>query len=286
MSDATQVTPEDRALIASLAPDLAVYTVRRDNGQFNDVLIVNDAWVFRFPKAPATLASLPDEVAVLRALAGQLPLATPEPRYVNLESPHPGMGYPLLPGAPLSREWLATAPPRDHIAARLGEFLRAFHALPADLLAGQSVQDGREEWAELYANIRGRLFPFMRPDAREEVAARFEAFLASEQDGDWAPAPRHGDFGAGNILYDAAAGEVTGVIDFGSAGLGDPAVDIAALSTLGQAVLERAVVAYPEAAVYLDRAAFYRSTFVLQQAWYGLRDGSQEDFEDGIARYR
>ncbi|HEU0027083.1 MAG TPA: phosphotransferase [Ktedonobacterales bacterium] len=278
---------DDSALIASMAPDLVVRSVRRDNGQFNDVLIVNDAWVFRFPKSPAALASLPGEVAILRALAGRLPLPIPEPRYVSLGGEHPGMGYPLLHGAPLSREWLAAAPAplRGQVAQRLGAFLRALHALPADVLAGQPPRDGHEEWAELYANIRAHLFPAMRPDARDEVAARFGAFLSGDT-GAWAPAPRHGDFGAGNILYDAAAEELTGVIDFSSAGLGDPAMDIAALSTLGDAVLDRALIAYPEAAAYLERAAFYRSTFALQQAWYGLRDGSEEDFEWGIARYR
>jgi aminoglycoside phosphotransferase (APT) family kinase protein len=114
VANGAPVTPEDRALIATLAPALTVRTVHRDNGQFNDVLIVNDAWVLRFPKSAAATASLPSEVAILRALAGRLPLAIPEPRYVSLDGAHPGMGYPLLPGAPLSREWLAaaSAPPR------------------------------------------------------------------------------------------------------------------------------------------------------------------------------
>ncbi len=65
------IESEDRALIAALAPELAVRTLRHDNGQFNDVLIVNDALVFRFPKSPATLVSLSGEVAILRALAGR-----------------------------------------------------------------------------------------------------------------------------------------------------------------------------------------------------------------------
>lgn len=153
------------------------------------------------------------------------------------------------------------------------------------MLAGQPIHDGREEWADLYSNFRARLFPHMRSEACDEVAARFDAFLASAVEA-WTPVPRHGDFGAGNILYDTSARLVTGVIDFGSAGLGDPAVDLAALSTMGGAVEAAALAEYPEAAAYRERAAFYRSTFALQQAWYGVRDGSQEDFEDGIARYR
>jgi aminoglycoside 2''-phosphotransferase len=281
------VTAEDRARIAALAPDLDVQIVRRDNGQFNDILIVNDAWVVRFPKSAASVASLAEEAAFLRAVARRLPLATPELRYLVQAGSSPGMGYPLLFGAPLSRDWLAAAPVETQlrIGQRLGEFLRALHALPPDLLIGFPVQDGRAEWMELYGHIRESLFPHMRADAREEVAARFEAFLAADAE-NWPPVPRHGDFGAGNVLYDFEAGEVTGVVDFGSAGLGDPAVDFAALATMGERVVEGALSAYPDLGAYRERAAFYHSTFALQQAWYGLRDGSVEDFEDGIARYR
>lgn len=282
-----QVSETDRARIAALAPGLRVVSLRRDNGQFNDILIINDAWVFRFPKSAASIASMRDEVACLRAVAGRLPLATPKPSYIVFDGPYPGLGYPLLPGEPLSREWLAEASEGElrAIGARLGGFLKALHALDPGLLAGQRIQDGREEWADLYAHIRESLFPHMRPDARAEVAARFDTFLAADAE-DWMPVIRHGDFGTGNILYRFGAGEVTGVIDFGSAGLGDPAVDVAALTTMGDVVVDGALSAYPEASAYRERAAFYRSTFALQQAWYGLRDGSQEDFEDGIARYR
>ena len=269
------VSEADRARIAALAPDLRVQSLRRDNGQFNDILIVNGAWVFRFPKSPTSLASLPDEVTCLRAVAGRLPLPTPEPRYVGLAGPFPGLGYALLPGAPLSREWLASAPIETQraIGARLGGFLKALHALDAGLLAGQAVHDGRQEWADLFTHFRESLFPHMRPDAQAEVAARFDAFLAAEAEA-WTLVVRHGDFGAGNVLYDFKAGDVTGVIDFGSAGLGDPAVDFASLATMGEAVVDGALRAYPEAGAYRERAAFYRSTFALQQAWYGLRDGS------------
>jgi aminoglycoside 2''-phosphotransferase len=278
---------DDLARIATLAPDLAVETIRHDNGQFNDVLIVNDAWVFRFAKSEAVIAALPGEVAFLRTIAGRLPLATPNVAYVNLAPPHVGMGYPILPGVALSREWLAGAPlaTLERIGAQLGAFLRALHALPLDLFAGIAIQDRVDEWADLYANIRAYLFPHMRADARADVGARFEAFLATGG-ADWTPVPRHGDFGSGNALYDSGIDSVTAIIDFGSAALGDPAVDIAALSTMGESVFQSALVAYPEAVAYQERAAFYRSTFALQQAWYGLRDGSQEDFEYGIARYR
>lgn len=106
---APDVSEAYRVRITALAPDLQVETVARDSGQFNDVLVVNGTWIFRFAKSPAGVASLPGEVVFLRAVAGRLPLATPEPRYVSLDGPHPGMAYPLAPGEALSREWIHAA---------------------------------------------------------------------------------------------------------------------------------------------------------------------------------
>ncbi len=51
----------------------------------------------------------------------------------------------------------------------------------------------------------------------------------------------HGDFGPTNILWDQAAGRVSGITDFGWASVGDPAADLAALIGLfgyGEEIVE------------------------------------------------
>ena len=80
----------------------------------------------------------------------------------------------------------------------------------------------------------------MRLDARDAVTQHFESYLARNEMWDWTPALIHGDFGPGNILYDASRRAISGVIDFSCAGLGDPATDFAALSSHGK--LPRTVV--------------------------------------------
>lgn len=74
---------------------------------------------------------------------------------------------------------------------------------------------------------------------------------------------------------------------FGSAALGDPATDLASLSTYGERFLERCYPAYPvlTSQAMRERAAFYRSTFALQQALWAKRAGDEEEFWDGIAAY-
>lgn len=68
----------------------------------------------------------------------------------------------------------------------------------------------------------------MRPDAR--AARLFESFLADERAFAYEPVLKHGDFGPSNILFERAAGQITGILDFGNSGLGDPAAFAAGMA--------------------------------------------------------
>lgn len=62
---------------------------------------------------------------------------------------------------------------------------------------------------------------------------------------------------------------MTGIIDFGSSGLDDPAVDLAALLgpfSYGEAFLRRLARTCPVTSELVERAKFYASTFPLQDA--------------------
>ncbi|MDQ2887094.1 MAG: aminoglycoside phosphotransferase family protein [Chloroflexota bacterium] len=72
------------------------------------------------------------------------------------------------------------------------------------------------------------------------------AFLAEPRNFAYTPVLRHGDFGGSNILYDAEMQQISGVIDFSFATMGDPALDAAAISTLGDAFLQRISTTYPK----------------------------------------
>jgi hypothetical protein len=151
------------------------------------------------------------------------------------------------------------------IATQAATFLKELHSIPPDeAFPGALARfDPLAEWADLYARIRERLFPHMRPDAREGVAQHFEAFLRDPGSAAIRPALTHGDYGGGNLLFDPQTQRLTGVIDFDHAGVGDPAVDFAAAQGLG---LRRLAKVYPEVEAALDRVRFYGGTFALQEA--------------------
>jgi aminoglycoside 2''-phosphotransferase len=281
--------------IRAAYPTLTLRSARlhTTDGQFNNIVIVNDNLIFRFPRSEHIAASYVTHSALLNTLATQLPLPIPVPSYSSNEDTEwqqSFIGYQLIPGEPLYRMALDTIQnPADRrgMAAQLAIFLRALHHIPvADLPASLPVHESPADWMSLYQGIQKLLFPFMRIDARHSVQAHFEAFLAQPDTMRYTPALRHGDFGGSNILYDPVSRRISGIIDFDSTGLGDPATDVAALLSYGEDFFALCLEHYPEMHAMLERAAFYRGTFALQEAYYGLRDGNQEAFEDGIAQYR
>ena len=80
--------------------------------------------------------------------------------------------------------------------------------------------------------------------------------------------------------------KISGIIDFGSAGLGDPAVDLAAVSTYGEPFFEMIRENYPGVDALLTRARFHHGTFALQEAFHGFHNGDQKAFENEMAAYR
>ena len=278
-------------------PDLKIETTHlNQNGQFNDILVINEEIIFRFPKTFREADKLVTESAILWSLRGHTTLPIPNPIYRSKVTEPAGsvfMGYPMLPGEPLWPKTVQAIKDEtllQHLAEQLATFLRELHATPAEVLEVKLPDfRGCEEWQELYQRFHDKLFPYMRPDARAWTTRHFEDFLGDTRNCDYAPAFVHGDFGPSNILYDAAKKSISGIIDFSSAGWGDPAIDFAAILCsvgYGEQFLARFSAIYPGIEHVLSRARFYAGTFALQEALYGLEDGDWEAFERGIEEYR
>ena len=87
-------------IIKQQYPDLDIFSARfNQDGQYNDVVILNDSLVFRFAKVPDAIKTLRHEIIVQKSLPGCLPLQIPEPMYASLETDIPGqtfIGYPMI----------------------------------------------------------------------------------------------------------------------------------------------------------------------------------------------
>lgn len=281
--------------ITSTYPNLITHTATLDinGGQFNAIVLINDELIFRFPRSAYVAEQYPRQIALLSYLRDKLPLPIPTPQYISLPDvtwQHCFMGYQRIPGAPFYRkvvDAIGDSAAVQTLAVQLASFLRSLHQVSvADLPAELPISDRVEDWVGLYEDIRRLLFPYMRLEARQEVAKHFEHYLNDPAQFSYQPVLRHGDFGDSNILYDSVTQRISGIIDFESLALGDPAMDVAALAGYGQDFLKYCLESYPAMQTMLERVHFYRGTYALQEAYYGLRDGNQQAFERGIAPYQ
>lgn len=109
------------ARIAEIMPDLRVEQIRRiTQGQNNDVLVVNNAWIFRFPRTSAGAQSLIRKATVLNHLHSHLPIAIPNPEFHGPAASRSGefMAYRLIPGRPLTRSQVARLLCKKHYLAQ------------------------------------------------------------------------------------------------------------------------------------------------------------------------
>jgi len=280
--------------IREVYPDLPARDARPlGGGQYNDALVLNGDLVFRFPRFPEGVKALGREAAILAAIHGRVSLPVPAPLYISRDSDEVGrtfVGYRLIPGEPLTREALAAITDDttlDRLSHQLAAFLRELHALPPQAIAYPlPPPDPVAQWAALHRRIREQLYPHMRPDARRDLDRHFAAFFDERANRTFRPALVHGDFGAGNILWDPRRGEVAGILDFSFARLDDPALDYAALSTYGEPFFARVLAVEPAVVAMLPRILFYRGTFAPQEALFGAEHGDRAAFEAGIAPYR
>jgi aminoglycoside 2''-phosphotransferase len=279
-------------------PALKVVTARlNEQGQSNDGLIINEEFIFRFPKHPRALRHLRVEFEILRALQGLTSLPIPNPVSSHLDTDVVGeafFGYRLIPGEPFLREIflsITESTVADRIVSQVATFLKGLHGLQpgVDFQFEPPLRDTREEWIALLDRIKTNLTPRLSAEDSLIVIDFFENFLSDGDNFNYHPVLRHGDFGTVNVLFDTENKRLSGVIDFGNAALGDPALDLAAIMApsfgYGAAFVYELQRIYPIDERLLRRAHFYVRAFSLQQALYGLEHGNDDIFSDGFAEF-
>jgi aminoglycoside 2''-phosphotransferase len=274
-------------------PDLEIHhLVSIESGQFNQILLVNNELVFRFPRYVHSMDQWEIRQSMLDDIRPQLPLPVPEIIYQSPNNHIPGEVFSVLrmiPGIPLYRDRLAAIDNEDvlqHLAEQAAGFLKALHSIDVKGRKGTvPVEDPLEFYEHFYKEVRTTLLPKMRHSARLETEVFFEQLLSFLRNNPYQPCLIHNDFGGSNILYDEDRQQLSGVLDLNSLCLGDPAVDVASLSTYGDDFVNRGLYVYPEMKHMMERARLIRETFALEEALSGWRDGDAKAYERGMEKY-
>jgi aminoglycoside phosphotransferase (APT) family kinase protein len=232
-----------------------------DDGYDFEIAIVDDDWVFRFPRRSGVEEALEVEIVLLPALAPALPVNVPRFEHISREPLF--VGYRLIRGEPLV----------DADAAGVRAFLEALHAFDP---SGLPVE--RPDWVEAYrdqcAEFERLVLPLLDKD-RQEQAERL--FSEAETLVDFEPALVHADLGPEHLLV--RDGRLAGVIDWGDVRVGDPALDYAWL-------LNGPFTDWDVDPDLRRRARFYHRLAPWFEAHYGLFTHRPAHVERGLAGIR
>ncbi len=289
-----------RRLIEAAFPGFAVASVRLfGQGWVNAAWIVNEEWLFRFPKNADASKNVTKEMRLLKELACDLPVPVPSYPFQALggvlDYPWSFGGYRFIRGQPPLQEvppadgdWVGLANPVK-VAPVLASFLDSLHSFPVERAAALGVPGlGRSWWLTHYRASFARDLERLRPYlSLVEVSALEESiggFLADEGNFAFQPVLVHHDLGPYNILVAPETGEITGVIDFEDAAIGDPAFDFTGILDLAPKVLD--LYGGPRDSGFDRRIRFYRSLWPINEACYGIEVGSVAGRERGLKYLR
>lgn len=214
--------PLVRRLIARQFPEWAGLPVERleSAGTENAMFRLGCDLVVRLPRHPGAVGSIEHEQCWLSLLEPLLPVAVPEPLGrggADEEFPWPWSVYGWLDGRNPAVDALE-AP--ETLARELAGFIRALRRVDA----GNGPSHARAvPLSARDTHTRAALAQLTGAVNTAAVTALWEeAVRAPEHTGP--PVWAHADLSPGNVLV--SEGRLSAVIDFGCAGVGDPAVDL------------------------------------------------------------
>ncbi len=248
--------------ITTQTPDI----VNLYEGGWDSVVGITGDRVFRFPRGKWATERVRREVAFLHAFASQSPVPVPDPTLIA-NPVH--MVYPLVPGEPLKPALLAewSHQQRAEAAATLGDFLSILHGFPVNQASAVGLKP--DAWAESWweqddEEFRRRVLPLLGTRGRRLAESTMEK-AHPEAMSPPRKAVVHNDLGPDHILTDGKA--ITGIIDFGDAAIGDPALD------------------FQWSILYRQGGTHYENEFV-DAVLEGYRHVIDEAFVDRVKAYR
>jgi aminoglycoside phosphotransferase (APT) family kinase protein len=220
-----------RTLLAEQYPHLADASIRPSTaaGSSNWVFRLGTEHAVRLPRSDDHVDDLLKEARHLPRVASAVTVPVPAVQFLGDPSsvfPRPWSVVTWIPGEPPGA---LDAPQQSALARSLGAFVRTLHTIGTDDLpagpahrgyrAGEPVTAESDRWVDESAEGLRDLFDPLR------VRAAWSRLRREVPPPTGPPCWIHTDLSTENLLVDPN-GRLTGVIDFGGLGIGDPAVDL------------------------------------------------------------
>lgn len=242
---------------------------------------VADGRILRVARNPEIAASHRREARLLPALARAVDFAVPVPSGVGVFRGLTYMVYAKLPGRSFE-----AGDDLDSVTGLL-RGLREFPVAEAARLlgCGTAAADWQHDYRHMWGTwVQDLVLPVLDAPLRRRAEAAFTAILPELAA--ISPALTHRDLGREHILVDPDTRRATGMIDFETATVGDPDIDlIGLLLTAGEAATRRVIEKLP-GEVSWPRLRFYAWMGAVHAIHHGIEEGDAELVADATANLR
>lgn len=234
-------------------------------GWDNNVIILDDRLVFRFPKKDAYARRFKGEVKVLDYLSSRVEINIPRYKFVSPDRTFGGydiiIGSEFRPPSLLSLTELQT----QVVTKQIADFLLVMHATPPDIAAHIFNDEDHYWWAPSHAQkaideFRTWVFPKLDKNEIDWIEHQFGTYLSLSFE--FETALTHADLVGDHIFFDEEKAEISGIIDFSDMHVSDPAFDFAGLWEYGESFVVDCLNHY-ESERKVDKGFLERSKFPL-----------------------
>lgn len=197
-------------------------------GWDNFIFLVNQAFIFRFPRREIAVPLLKNEINILPFLSTHLPIAIPKPIYIGKPSdkfPWPFVGYTYIKGVPAGEAQL-NENQRIALAKPIAHFLKTLHEIPIQEAMARGIkldEMDRLNIAKREPKLRHHLSQLADRGIIQDPTVYYR-FIPQKNSNEVKHALLHGDFYFRNFLV--IEDRLSGVIDWGDVHIGNPAMDL------------------------------------------------------------
>jgi len=269
-------------------PAFGVSSIKKvGEGDNSKAFLVNENYIFRFPKRKEVKQQIGREISVLPKIRSALNLQIPDFEFISPELHY--VGYKKIEGAVLTNKIFQSLKKKeqDFLEKTIAEFLRQVHSFSVEALqnCGLKTMDLFQEYAENFENAKKIIFPKISKNKREIISRLFIEYLSDESNFNYTPALIHNDFSKDHILFDAAKKEITGIIDFGDIAFGDPDYDFLYLpDEFGEAFLIDVLKyrQHPNRRVSLNKIHFFTLANKIQISLTSIKDNDKKEINGAL----
>lgn len=284
-----------RFLIENSFEGLTVDSIRLIGGGNDcDAYEINNNTIFKFPKHERADFNIKKEIEILQFLENKLSYRIPKVLYNGLPNIcfkyHFG-GFSKIEGVPLSKKLYSSLSEgeREDLARDLADFLKELHSLEYEKYEEDILGKYRDDYDRLMKLTQNEL----DDKAIVKLNGMYSNIFSNKDLLDIRKALVHNDFSCGNILFDTEKKKISGIIDFGDAGVSDIDNDFYYLFEESDEELGRefglkvlGYYGYDDVSKIVRKADFHENYWCIEQILYGYEYGYADWVREGLEKLK